>query len=112
MIKAVLAGRDSRNLVMTYLSRKCTKILPQTLLGLLFQPICFLFHSKKRTNFQPTVASVLSAGNPQKFQSGYAQFGETGWWRLVDAINAPEYQPKSSKPTITIPSKLFLSFLV
>jgi len=51
------------------------------------------------------VASVLSAGNPQKFQSGYAQFGESGWWRLVDAIKAPEYQPKSSKPAFSFPSK-------
>ena len=62
------------------------------------------FHSdKKRTQWQPSVASVLSSGNPHRFQSGYTQFGETGWWRLVDPIKVPDFQPKALKPAISTP---------
>ena len=66
--------------------------------------------SKKKTQWYATVASVLSAGNPHRFQSGYSQFGETGWWRLVDPITAPEYNPLTAKPVISVASKLFNIF--
>ena len=42
-------------------------------------------------------------GNPHRYISGYSQFGENGWWRLVDPTKPPEYEPKAA--TATVPSK-------
>nr|XP_018668552.1 cysteine-rich protein 2-binding protein isoform X2 [Ciona intestinalis] len=54
----------------------------------------FFGESKKKTNqWTCTVGSVLSAGNPIRFQSGHGIFKDSGWWRLVDPTQAPEYVP-------------------
>ncbi|XP_077981143.1 cysteine-rich protein 2-binding protein-like [Glandiceps talaboti] len=50
------------------------------------------FGARTRTStFHGTVAGVLSTGNKVHFRSGASEFGEPGWWSLVE--NRPPQRP-------------------
>lgn len=56
-----------------------------------FIPVLFLSHvacgcvflRKKTSTWWSTVAGCLSVGSPTFFRSGAQEFGEPGWWKLV-----------------------------
>ncbi|XP_070564166.1 cysteine-rich protein 2-binding protein-like [Ptychodera flava] len=55
------------------------------------------FGARMRTStFHGTVAGVLSTGNKVHFRSGATEFGESGWWALVE--NKPPQKPDASLP--------------
>ncbi|XP_006822389.1 cysteine-rich protein 2-binding protein-like [Saccoglossus kowalevskii] len=56
------------------------------------------FGARVRTStFHGTVAGVLSTGNKVHFKSGAHEFGEAGWWALVE--NRPPLKPDTNAPT-------------
>ncbi|XP_072315823.1 cysteine-rich protein 2-binding protein isoform X2 [Eucyclogobius newberryi] len=74
----------------------------------------FLLGTRKRTStWWSTVAGCLSVGSPAFFRSGAQEFGEPGWWKLVQN-RPPTLRPESDKgapknkvkpcvdPTITV----------
>uniref|UniRef100_A0A3Q1CY51 Cysteine-rich protein 2-binding protein n=1 Tax=Amphiprion ocellaris TaxID=80972 RepID=A0A3Q1CY51_AMPOC len=69
----------------------------------------FLLGTRKKTStWWSTVAGCLSVGSPTFFRSGAQEFGEPGWWKLVQnrpPILRPEVdkastKAKASKPTV------------
>ncbi|KAK7930320.1 hypothetical protein WMY93_006715 [Mugilogobius chulae] len=72
----------------------------------------FLLGTRKRTStWWSTVAGCLSVGSPAFFRSGAQEFGEPGWWKLVQN-RPPTLRPEAEKsaprskpcldPTITV----------
>ncbi|XP_068088328.1 cysteine-rich protein 2-binding protein isoform X1 [Hyperolius riggenbachi] len=67
----------------------------------------FLLGSRKKTStWWSTVAGCLSVGSPVFFRSGAQEFGEPGWWKLVNnkpPVLKPEVTGKSNlDPVITV----------
>uniref|UniRef100_A0A3P8XCY1 Cysteine-rich protein 2-binding protein n=1 Tax=Esox lucius TaxID=8010 RepID=A0A3P8XCY1_ESOLU len=72
----------------------------------------FLLGTRKKTStWWSTVAGCLSVGSPTFFRSGAQEFGEPGWWKLVqnrpptlrpdmDKASVASLKSKSSKPTL------------
>ena len=54
----------------------------------------FFFISKAKTQtWHGTVAGVLSVSNKTLFKSGVTEFGEAGWWALMET-KPPELRPE------------------
>ncbi|KAJ8366086.1 hypothetical protein SKAU_G00149170 [Synaphobranchus kaupii] len=70
----------------------------------------FLLGSRKKTStWWSTVAGCLSVGSPTFFRSGAQEFGEPGWWKLVQN-RPPTLRPEGEKTSIAslkakVPSK-------
>ncbi|XP_035258554.1 cysteine-rich protein 2-binding protein [Anguilla anguilla] len=70
----------------------------------------FLLGSRKKTStWWSTVAGCLSVGSPTFFRSGAQEFGEPGWWKLVQN-RPPTLRPEGDKASIAslktkVPSK-------
>ncbi|KAJ8285122.1 hypothetical protein COCON_G00039720 [Conger conger] len=61
----------------------------------------FLLGSRKKTStWWSTVAGCLSVGSPTFFRSGAQEFGEPGWWKLVQN-RPPTLRPEGDKSSIT-----------
>ncbi|XP_068455630.1 cysteine-rich protein 2-binding protein [Clinocottus analis] len=59
----------------------------------------FLLGSRKKTStWWSTVAGCLSVGSPTFFRSGAQEFGEPGWWKLVQN-RPPTLRPEADKST-------------
>ncbi|KAI4785511.1 hypothetical protein KUCAC02_037718, partial [Chaenocephalus aceratus] len=59
----------------------------------------FLLGTRKKTStWWSTVAGCLSVGSPTFFRSGAQEFGEPGWWKLVQN-RPPTLRPDTEKPT-------------
>ncbi|KAM9314980.1 cysteine-rich protein 2-binding protein [Pholidichthys leucotaenia] len=59
----------------------------------------FLLGSRKKTStWWSTVAGCLSVGSPAFFRSGAQEFGEPGWWKLVQN-RPPTLRPETDKFT-------------
>lgn len=59
----------------------------------------FLLGSRKKTStWWSTVAGCLSVGSPTFFRSGAQEFGEPGWWKLVQN-RPPTLRPELDKST-------------
>lgn len=52
---------------------------------------------KKTSTWWSTVAGCLSVGSPAFFRSGAQEFGEPGWWKLVQN-RPPTLRPEADKP--------------
>ncbi|KAJ8264255.1 hypothetical protein GJAV_G00147050 [Gymnothorax javanicus] len=60
----------------------------------------FLLGSRKKTTtWWSTVAGCLSVGSPTFFRSGAQEFGEPGWWKLVQN-RPPTLRPEGDKSSI------------
>lgn len=59
--------------------------------------ISFLYR-KKTSTWWSTVAGCLSVGSPTYFRSGAQEFGEPGWWKLVQN-RPPTLRPEADKST-------------
>ncbi|XP_040041424.2 cysteine-rich protein 2-binding protein [Gasterosteus aculeatus] len=58
----------------------------------------FLLGTRKKTStWWSTVAGCLSVGSPAFFRSGAQEFGEPGWWKLVQN-RPPTLRPEADKP--------------
>ncbi|XP_036389658.1 cysteine-rich protein 2-binding protein [Megalops cyprinoides] len=70
----------------------------------------FLLGSRKKTTtWWSTVAGCLSVGSPTFFRSGAQEFGEPGWWKLVQN-RPPTLRPEGDKTSVAslkakVPSK-------
>ena len=53
---------------------------------------------KKTITWWSTVAGCLSVGSPTFFRSGAQEFGEPGWWKLVQN-RPPTLRPDLDKTT-------------
>lgn len=53
---------------------------------------------KKTSTWWSTVAGCLSVGSPTFFRSGAQEFGEPGWWKLVQN-RPPTLRPEVDKST-------------
>uniref|UniRef100_A0A3P8T9Z3 Lysine acetyltransferase 14 n=1 Tax=Amphiprion percula TaxID=161767 RepID=A0A3P8T9Z3_AMPPE len=69
----------------------------------------FLLGTRKKTStWWSTVAGCLSVGSPTFFRSGAQEFGEPGWWKLVQnrpptlrpEVDKASTKAKASKPTV------------
>ncbi|XP_040926860.1 cysteine-rich protein 2-binding protein isoform X2 [Betta splendens] len=69
----------------------------------------FLLGTRKKTStWWSTVAGCLSVGSPTFFRSGAQEFGEPGWWKLVQnrpptlrpEVDKSASRPKASKPAL------------
>ncbi|XP_071381987.1 cysteine-rich protein 2-binding protein isoform X4 [Centroberyx affinis] len=59
----------------------------------------FLLGTRKKTStWWSTVAGCLSVGSPTFFRSGAQEFGEPGWWKLVQN-RPPTLRPEADKST-------------
>ncbi|CAN9509998.1 unnamed protein product [Ophioblennius macclurei] len=59
----------------------------------------FLLGSRKKTStWWSTVAGCLSVGSPTFFRSGAQEFGEPGWWKLVQN-RPPTLRPEPDRPS-------------
>ncbi|XP_013879869.1 cysteine-rich protein 2-binding protein [Austrofundulus limnaeus] len=59
----------------------------------------FLLGNRKKTStWWSTVAGCLSVGSPTFFRSGAQEFGEPGWWKLVQN-RPPTLRPEGDKST-------------
>lgn len=59
----------------------------------------FLLGTRKKTStWWSTVAGCLSVGSPAFFRSGAQEFGEPGWWKLVQN-RPPTLRPEADKST-------------
>ena len=57
--------------------------------------------SKAKTQtWHGTVAGVLSVSNKTLFKSGVSEFGEAGWWALMET-KPPELRPEISSKNRT-----------
>uniref|UniRef100_A0A3P9NDQ2 Cysteine-rich protein 2-binding protein n=1 Tax=Poecilia reticulata TaxID=8081 RepID=A0A3P9NDQ2_POERE len=56
----------------------------------------FLLGNKKTSTWWSTVAGCLSVGSPAFFRSGAQEFGEPGWWKLVQN-RPPTLRPDGDK---------------
>ncbi|KAM4604319.1 cysteine-rich protein 2-binding protein [Polymixia lowei] len=62
----------------------------------------FLLGTRKKTStWWSTVAGCLSVGSPTFFRSGAQEFGEPGWWKLVQN-RPPTLRPEADKSTAKI----------
>ncbi|XP_058496841.1 cysteine-rich protein 2-binding protein [Solea solea] len=62
----------------------------------------FLLGTRKKTStWWSTVAGCLSVGSPTFFRSGAQEFGEPGWWKLVQN-RPPTLRPEVEKSTVKI----------
>ncbi|XP_028827957.1 cysteine-rich protein 2-binding protein isoform X2 [Denticeps clupeoides] len=60
----------------------------------------FLLGSRKKTStWWSTVAGCLSVGSPTFFRSGAQEFGEPGWWKLVQN-RPPTLRPDGDKSSV------------
>ncbi|KAG5277951.1 hypothetical protein AALO_G00093200 [Alosa alosa] len=60
----------------------------------------FLLGSRKKTStWWSTVAGCLSVGSPTFFRSGAQEFGEPGWWKLVQN-RPPTLRPDGDKTSV------------
>ncbi|XP_030627076.1 cysteine-rich protein 2-binding protein [Chanos chanos] len=60
----------------------------------------FLLGSRKKTStWWSTVAGCLSVGSPTFFRSGAQEFGEPGWWKLVQN-RPPRLRPEGDKNSV------------
>ncbi|XP_056136026.1 cysteine-rich protein 2-binding protein [Lampris incognitus] len=60
----------------------------------------FLLGTRKKTStWWSTVAGCLSVGSPTFFRSGAQEFGEPGWWKLVQN-RPPTLRPEVDKTTV------------
>ncbi|KAG9335850.1 hypothetical protein JZ751_003607 [Albula glossodonta] len=60
----------------------------------------FLLGSRKKTStWWSTVAGCLSVGSPTFFRSGAQEFGEPGWWKLVQN-RPPTLRPEGDKSSV------------
>lgn len=59
----------------------------------------FLLGTRKKTStWWSTVAGCLSVGSPTFFRSGAQEFGEPGWWKLVQN-RPPTLRPEPDRPS-------------
>lgn len=59
---------------------------------------CLTLCRKKTSTWWSTVAGCLSVGSPTFFRSGAQEFGEPGWWKLVQN-RPPTLRPEVDKST-------------
>ncbi|XP_051551111.1 cysteine-rich protein 2-binding protein-like isoform X2 [Myxocyprinus asiaticus] len=65
----------------------------------------FLLGSRKKTStWWSTVAGCLSVGSPMFFRSGAQEFGEPGWWKLVQN-RPPTLRPEGDKNSASLKAK-------
>ncbi|XP_065115656.1 cysteine-rich protein 2-binding protein [Paramisgurnus dabryanus] len=65
----------------------------------------FLLGSRKKTStWWSTVAGCLSVGSPTFFRSGAQEFGEPGWWKLVQN-RPPTLRPEGEKSSASLKAK-------
>lgn len=87
-------GRHWNFLLGTRLPLPSSLLLDVSFLMLTIEWLC----RKKTSTWWSTVAGCLSVGSPTFFRSGAQEFGEPGWWKLVQN-RPPTLKPEMDKST-------------